>query len=170
MSRQDSFEYSEKLLNSIDSEYKWNWSNRTEYIRTIEAQANFYKMERRIMEYAKVFYRNISFSNIVLDHTAFILPIVFVSRYDAIIEEFDSKTVSVGRLAIDPINNKRVCIRISLPARSSNNSLTPGLKRTIRHELIHYYLFIKGKQFGTDSIIRSRARTIRAVSEGRQHR
>lgn len=123
--------------------YNFAIQTRTEYAKTQEEQANFYKMEKLAMEYAKAFYRNISISEIVLDYTDYILPIVFTSRYAAIEEAGDSKIFHQGQLSIDPMNNKRFCVRIALPIRHGKNIyLSKDLKRSIRHELIHYFLFI----------------------------
>lgn len=151
--KQGSYAESKKALNFIDREYHARWQDRVEYIRTQEQQATFYKMERRAIEYAKSFYRNISVFNIVLDDFDYILPLVFVSRGDVIMEDPNNRTLPEGRFAIDPINNKKVCIRIALPWRNKSISLSPNLKRTIRHELIHYYLYINDLPFADDTAL-----------------
>jgi len=120
----------------------------------MEQQANFYKMERRAMEYAESFYRSISISDIVIGD--YILPIVFISLGDAIEEDPDNRTFSQGRLRIDPVNAKKFCIRITLPwpaHQYNRTSLNKGIKKTIRHELLHYYLYIHDLPFADDTAL-----------------
>lgn len=115
-----------------------------EWAKTEKEKANFYDLERKAMQYARAFFRNICISNHVLDSTSYILPIIFVTRYEVIAEDLDARIIPEGRLAIDPVNRQRFCIRIALPIQEGRAALYPGMKRTIRHELIHYYLYING--------------------------
>ena len=105
-------------------------------------QALFYQMERLTEQYAKKFF-NLLFGRDI-GAVDLNLPLVFVCKYDAIYSYIESGEYIAGQVKSSACFENNRTIRIVLPVRSKRAFLDKSLKRTIRHELIHYYLCLRG--------------------------
>lgn len=141
----------------LDLEYKDACQRRHEPLQTIEEQANFYKMSRLAREYAAVFYKELAIEDIVLDFTSHVLPIIFTPETEVVVRtlKYDptARIFHAGAVTQDPFEEGRFVIEIALPARRKMSYLSKALKATIRHELIHYYLRLKGFPYKDDTAL-----------------
>lgn len=137
--------------NEIDLDYMNAWDNRTEYALTTEQKAAFYIMERKAEVYARSFFRRLcerdfpSYDNLKIDGSK-ILPLTFL-HYEELQEEYrllEGETVYRVETArfIRFGKPQRHCIQITLPICDQKAELSDKTKEDIRHELIHYFLFI----------------------------
>ncbi len=141
----------------IELAYKFKWERRTEYALTTEQKASFYTMERKAEVYAQSFYGVLA--EIVQkkencekeDH---ILPLVFLpfdEKKEQHKKEYGDKArkrdneIEHGcfiRTHLDGSEDIQIAtIQIALPIRRKNTNLPESLKKVIRHELIHFFLF-----------------------------
>ena len=103
-------------------------------------QALFYCMERLSEQYAIKFFSLLFGRDI--GNVESNLPLVFVNKYDMIWEHLSGGEYVLGQNRASSAFEKNYIIRIVLPVRSERAYLHKSLKNTIRHELIHYYLYL----------------------------
>lgn len=137
--------------NEIDIDYMIAWQNRTEYALTTEQKAAFYTLERKAEVYARSFFCRLSqrdgFFNVNDENDAIkILPLTFLP-FDELQDEYNLKNgksvFGIERARFVRIgNSKRHCIQLTLPIYSQEAELSDETKEDIRHELIHYFLYI----------------------------
>lgn len=111
-----------------------------DWVQTAEEQACFYRMERAAERYAKKFFCLLSGRDIEKYETN--LPIVFKSNLEIIYTGLHGAGYIQGQFYKSTFTDKQSAIYIVLPVRSKMSYLHKSLKSTIRHELIHYYLFL----------------------------
>lgn len=105
-------------------------------IADMQEQACFYKMERNVTRYAKKFFHLLCGDDLTNED---ILPLVFRDRCEAVFHN----DCHMGQIKVSKFYPKQAEISIVLPRRTKHAYLHKSFKRTIRHELIHYYLWIK---------------------------
>ena len=133
-------------MSVVELYYKTEWKKRVEYSLTTDQKASFYIMERKAEVYARSFYYYLAESGEVTDENKKVIPLTFLPLNE-IMEEYSGKErvkysdIEHGRF-IRTCPPQRHCIQIALPIRNKNTALPQSLKRVIRHELIHYYLFV----------------------------
>lgn len=136
---------------TIDTDYMIAWRKRTEYVLTTEQKAAFYTLERKAEVYARSFFCRLcerdfpSSDNLKIDGSK-ILPLTFLPR-EELQEEYnliEGKTVCKVEKArfVRFGKPQRHCVQITLPICDQGAELTDETKEDIRHELIHYFLFI----------------------------
>ena len=109
-------------------------------LKNIEEQARYYRKEQKVYKYAHEFFETIcKCGNITMTNSE-LLPLYCYNE----IEEFvnavsqDSKTAIDGGMQF--VCKKQAVIRIGI--NGDSDILNPKLKRVIRHEIIHYFLWL----------------------------
>jgi hypothetical protein len=97
-----------------------------------DVQAARYRLERQCTEYAYQFLGELRAADRHTRHGKPILPIMY--------EDAPERPGLGG--CVDHDDRGKACIYIMLPRDKRRMILSEGLKETIRHEIIHYYLFV----------------------------
>ena len=111
-------------------------------IEDVEKQANFYRKEQKVHEYAMEFWEEIvpyiDIAQLYIKDK--ILPLYCFWSMEEIVEavESGSKTARTGSLVY--YKERQAVIRIGIDC--DDDCLTEKLKKTIRHELTHYLLWL----------------------------
>lgn len=101
----------------------------------------YYKLERAATKYAFKFW-DILTQGSPLPIRGDILPIFFQDRLAVVYDmEYGKGRNTFANFAYSRYAPQAV-IRIALPRRTKNSYLHKALKKSIRHELIHYYLWL----------------------------
>lgn len=110
-------------------------------IKDIEKQATYYRKEQKVYRYANDFFKELVpfFDIIRMSMNDDVLPLYCFNEDEEILRAVKSgknSYVAGGMIEF----KKQAVIRIGLDCRS--DKLTAALKRTIRHEIIHYCLWV----------------------------
>lgn len=111
-------------------------------IKDQQEQALFYKMERLATKYAKRFFEYLC-EDIPTNSGA--LPLVFI---DECFNTWQKTTYGLesgqnAQISVNKQYPKQIVINITLPRRKERAYLHERLKRCIRHEVLHYFLYIQ---------------------------
>lgn len=119
-------------------------------LKEIDKQAAFYRKEQKVFQYAMEFWHDLCACGDSFEMNDTVLPIQCFDELETIIEavERGSKTRVAG--SANSFRNKQAVIRIGI--NGDNDRLSPSLKRTIRHEIIHYFLWLMDKPHTDNSL------------------
>lgn len=122
------------------------------YTTDTEKQAIYYRKEQKVYEYARKFFKEmVPYLNwrpyYINDE---ILPLYCVDETEEIIRSLtQGKDTYITGGALE-MGERQFVIRIGLDTQ--NDRLSPKLKRTIRHEIIHYVLWLANHKNKDDEL------------------
>lgn len=117
-----------------------------------EEKARFFEMEVKAREYAsKFFYLLCNESPEILDPYA--LPIVCRDELSEIAKAGYASSLSPAAFKHGGTSGKQAVIYINLPRREKSAALHKKLKQYIRHEIIHYFLWVNSLPFEDDTAL-----------------
>lgn len=119
-------------------------------IKEPEKQANYYKKQQKVYEYAMEFWQGLCACGNQLEMNDKLLPIQCFNELETIVEavERGDKTKVAG--VVNSFSNKQAVIRIGI--NGDNDRLSASLKRMVRHEVIHYFLWLLDMPHDDDSL------------------
>lgn len=120
------------------------------YLIKEELQCNYYKVEQQALNYAKDFFKEIVGCGCKQTVNDEVLPITFFCEEEETIRALErkEKTFIAGGHVVS--GDKQSYIRIGLD--TSIDYLEDKRKQTIRHEIIHYYLWVCDLPYNDDSL------------------
>ena len=119
-----------------------------------EEMCNYFIREQKVMEYGAEFFKDLCACSISTENCIFVndkvIPLSCYNEMDEYLYavEHDLKYAIQGGFV--KACKKQAYIRIGID--TSNSILNKKLKQTIRHEIIHYYLWILGLPHDDDSL------------------
>lgn len=110
---------------------------------------NYFIREQKAMEYGKEFFKDLCRIDIkTLDDN--VVPLSCYNEMDELLHSLDINDKTAVRGGFVYAGDKQAYIRIGIDTQ--NSILNKNLKQIIRHELIHYYLWLLGLPFGDDNL------------------
>lgn len=110
---------------------------------------NYFIREQKAMEYGKEFFKDLCRIDIkTLDDN--VVPLSCYNEMDELLHSLDTNDKTAVRGGFVYAGDKQAYIRIGIDTQ--NSILNKNLKQIIRHELIHYYLWLLGLPFGDDNL------------------
>lgn len=115
---------------------------------------NYFIKEQKALEYGYDFFKKICAYSMTTDDCKFVndevLPLSCYNIMDELLYSIDNELNYAVRGGFVKACTKQAYIRIGIDTNSS--ILGKRLKRTIRHEIIHYYLWLLNLPFDDDSL------------------
>lgn len=119
-------------------------------IKEPEKQANYYRKQQKVYEYAMEFWKEIVACGNRMEVNDDVLPIQCFNEMETIVEAVEhSDKIRVTGI-VNSFKNKQSVIRIGI--NGDNDRLSVSLKRTIRHEVMHYFLWLMDMPWDDDSL------------------
>lgn len=113
---------------------------------TEKEMCNYFIREQKVMEYGEEFFRDICACLIMTGTYTFVndevLPLSCYNLMDEYIKAVEEDSDYVTNGGFVEAGKKQAYIRIGID--TSSDILSESLKKTIRHEIIHYYLWVLG--------------------------
>ena len=117
------------------------------FIEDTEKQATYYRLEQKVYKYAREFFEEVSrLEDFVISKE--ILPLYCFNKIEAVMESMESGQKVYTNGSHD-YRGKQAVIRIGI--NGDSDRLTKNLKKLIRHEILHYVLWICNKPCEDDS-------------------
>ena len=121
---------------------------------TEKEMCNYFIKEQKIMEYAQDFFKDICACSIITNTCFFVrdtvLPLSCYNQMDEYLYAVEHELDYAIQGGFVSACKKQAYIRIGIDTTSS--ILTKRLKQTIRHEIIHYYLWVLDLPHDDDSL------------------
>lgn len=115
---------------------------------------NYFVREQKVMDFGKDFFKDICGCSIVTESCMFIndevLPLSCYNLMDEILHSMDTGSDYMLQGGFVFAGSKQAYIRIGIDTK--NSILNKNLKRIVRHEIIHYYLWLLGLPHDDDSL------------------
>ena len=111
---------------------------------------NYFIREQKAMEYGREFFKDLCRIDIKTLEDK-IVPLSFYNEMDEILYSLDTGDNGVTTGGFCFAGNKQAYIRIGIDTQ--NSILNKKFKQIIRHEIIHYYLWLADLPFGDDDLI-----------------
>ena len=116
-------------------------------IEDVEKQATYYRLEQKVHKYAREFFEEVSrLEDFVISKE--ILPLYCFNKIEAVFESVQSGQKVYTNGSHD-YRGKQAVIRIGIDG--DTDRLNKNLKKLIRHEILHYVLWICNKPCEDDS-------------------
>ncbi len=107
---------------------------------------NYFIREQKVMEYGEEFFKDLCACMVITDSCVFVndkvLPLSCYNLMDEVLYAVENDPNQVIQGGFVHAGDKQAYIRIGID--TNNSILNKKLKMTIRHEIIHYYLWIVG--------------------------
>ena len=121
---------------------------------TEKEMCNYFIKEQKIMEYGQEFFKDICACSIITNTCFFVrdtvLPLSCYNQMDEYLYAVEHELDYAIQGGFVSACKKQAYIRIGIDTTSS--ILTKRLKKTIRHEIIHYYLWVLDLPHDDDSL------------------
>ena len=121
---------------------------------TEKEMCNYFIKEQKIMEYGQEFFKDICACSIITNTCFFVrdtvLPLSCYNQMDEYLYAVEHELDYAIQGGFVSACKKQAYIRIGIDTKSS--ILTKRLKQTIRHEIIHYYLWVLDLPHDDDSL------------------
>ena len=119
-----------------------------------EEMHNYFIREQKVMQYGIEFFRDLCRNSISTDTCIMVndkvIPLSCFNIMDEYLYSIDNDLDYAVQGGFVSAGKRQAYIRIGIDA--SNSILNKRLKRTIRHEIIHYYLWVLGLPYADDSL------------------
>lgn len=107
---------------------------------------NYFLREQKVMEYGFEFFKDLCACMVITNSCVFVnekvLPLSCYNIMDEVLDAVENGSDQVIQGGFVHAGDKQAYIRIGIDA--TNSILNKKLKKTIRHEIIHYYLWLVG--------------------------
>lgn len=114
-----------------------------------EDMCNYFIREQKTMDYSTEFFKELCKINIQTIESA-ILPLSCYNEMDKLLYSLDNGDKTAVRGGFCYTGKKQAYIRIGID--TNNSILNKNLKQIIRHEIIHYYLWLVDLPFNDDDL------------------
>lgn len=115
---------------------------------------NYFIREQKVMEYGSEFFKDLCACSITPKTCkmvrAEVLPLFCYNLMDEILYSIDTGSNSVIHGGFVYTGDKQAYIRIGID--TNNSILNKNLKQMVRHEIIHYYLWVVDLPFNDDDL------------------
>ena len=111
---------------------------------------NYYRLEQKVLQYGRAFFKEICCCNrkLVSDR---ILPLICYNELEDVMTAMESESGTYSGACFWCGGDRQAIIRIGIKGYG-NGILTAKLKRSIRHEIIHYYLWLTEQPYEDNSL------------------
>ncbi len=119
-----------------------------------EEMCNYFIREQKVMDYGIEFFKDLCACSISTDTclrvNGEVIPLSCFNIMDEYLYSVDNDLDYAVRGGFISVGKKQAYIRIGIDV--SNSILNKRLKRTVRHEIIHYYLWVLGLPYADNSL------------------
>lgn len=119
-------------------------------INEVEKQATFYRKQQKVYKYAMQFWQYLCACGNQFEMNDKVLPIQCFNEMETILEAVEQGKINKAAGVINSFKNKQAVIRIGI--NGDSDRLSASLKRTIRHEIIHYFLWLMDMPHADDDL------------------
>ena len=119
-----------------------------------EEMCNYFIREQKVMDYGTEFFKDVCGNSISTDTCILVnnevIPLSCFNIMDEYLYSVENDLDYAVQGGFVSVGKKQAYIRIGID--TSNSILNKRLKRTIRHEIIHYYLWVLGLPYMDNSL------------------